>query len=191
MSDFVIGASPHQANETAISLNMGLATTGGLASFLVPEGTHKFLITQIPEVNFTKNGEAMIVMDCQVVESNVGEALGVSQTERMIIPGDDRKENEPQKWQTMMKMLRLKLEAITGKTWREDNLNLRPKDLANCMFIATVSHEKTYGEPGEDGTKREFTNARLNNWQTVHNTAQQTMPGVIGKVDPTANIEPF
>lgn len=193
---FVVGASPQPSDGDFFTLNMNPETTGGLASFLVPIGTHKFQVHELPEVNFTQGGEAMVVLKCKVVESNVPDSMGTQHTERIVIPGDQRKEQEPLKWNTMMKMLRLKLEAITGQTWREDDLKFRPKDLIGCLFIATVSHE----ESQKDG--KTYTNSRLNNWEAVHNTAQQQMAGVIGGInltgaipsatpDTTADVEPF
>lgn len=202
MSDgsFVIGATPQPADGDIISLNLGLDTTGGLASFIVPEGTHKFQAMSF-EVDYTKNGEVMINLVLKAVESNVTEAMGQEHTERLVIPGDERKQNDPGSWKTMMKMLRLKLEALTGKTWRDDNLQLRPKELIGCLVIATVVHKVTSVDP-HDGTKpKEYTNATLTNWQAVLNTAQQQVPGtgVIGSgfasvgsnSDPTTNVEPF
>lgn len=200
---FVIGAQAQA--QSGIVLNLNPDTTGGIVSFIVPEGTHKFQISNPPEVDYTSDGEAMIVLKCRVAESNVSDALGTNHTERLIIPGDERKANDPAKWNTMMKFLRLKLEAITGKTWREDNLELKPNELTGCYFIATVTHEKKL-VPQDDGTAKEYSNPRLNNWQAIQNTAQQQMPGVtntvassfgagIGNVntspDPTAGIEPF
>lgn len=195
MSDgFSAFANQSTADEMVINLDFGLETTGGLASFgVVEEGTHRFGTLELPEVNYTKDGEVMVVLPCQVVESNVPLAVGQVHTERLVIPGDERKQNDPKKWEIMMKMLRMKLEAITGKTYREDNIKLRISDLHNCTFIATSVHSETevtddYG----NATGKKYTNANLTNWQAAHNVSQQSpMPGFGGNSQPPGTIEPF
>jgi hypothetical protein len=167
--------------DDGISLSLGLETTGGLGGFdPVPEGTHMFQIEEPPEVSFTSGGEHMLTLKLKVVQSNVPGAQGMAHTERLVIPGADRRASEPDKWATMMKILRTKLEAITNTPWREDNIKLQPRALSGCKFIATVKHKTNTYTDKESGEQKEGTNADLSKWTPV--TA-----GVAGPTAPVGN----
>lgn len=154
--------------EDVINLAMGVETTGGLAGTLLPEGTHKFWVHSKPEIGHSNGGEILINLPCRVVESNVPEAVGQEYTERMTIPGEMRKENEPGKWKTMMKFLRVRLEALTGREWREDNLQLKPSELTGAYFIATCVHKDSEPVAQAEGPPKIYKNPNLINWQHVH-----------------------
>lgn len=163
------GIPPQQ--DESINLTMGIDTTGGLATGVVPEGTHRFR-TSYEGRQWTGNGEVMLNVDCLVIESHTPGAQGQKHTERLVVPGDVRKQTDPQKWQTMMKMLRLKLEGITGRPFRQDNIDLSPtRDLNGCVFIARCYHEESKVEQ-DDGTERIYKNSRLTDW-TPPGTSQQ------------------
>lgn len=70
-----------------------------------------------------------------------GEFAGKPITDRLVIPGLERKAAKPDVWNTMMNMLRDKLEAITGREWRDDNMKLKPEDLVQCHVKAQVGVE--------------------------------------------------
>ncbi len=158
------------SSDDAINLSMGLDTTGGLGSFEpVPEGAHRFQVAEPPAVDYTKSGETMLVLKLKVVESHIPNAIGKIHTERIVIPGSARFQEDNGKWQTMMKMLRGKLEAMTGREWRSDNVQLRPRELGGCEFVAIVKHKpRTY--VGTDGISRDTVDVDLTNWQSIIKT---------------------
>lgn len=162
------------AGDDGIDLSLGLDTTGGLGGFdPVPEGTHKFRVEGPPEVEHTGAGEIMLVLKLQVSSSNVPGATGMVHTERIVVPGQARRQSEPDKWQTMSRILRTKLEAMTGHAWRDDNIKLRPRELAGCEFIATVKHKTESYQDKQTGEWKEGTNADLSRWTA-------TTPGIAG-----------
>lgn len=151
------------ADDLIVNLNIGVDTTGGLAGQKPPEGQHVFEVKEL-RIEFTKQGEQAVVCNMVCVGSSLGaEALGTSKEEWLTIPGDTRKETDLATWQKMMRMFRLRLEAITGKQWRMDNLQLKRSDLLNRRFIATVTHTKTKSDDGE----KEYVNANLNDYQAI------------------------
>lgn len=179
-------------DDEGINLSLGLETTGGLDDFTpVPEGTHRFVIIEPPEVSMTQGGpgkyvEHMLTMKCKVDASNVTGATGMTHKERLVIPGPERQAAEPEKWKTMMKMLRNKLEAITGEPWRDDNLKLKPRSLSGKMFVATVKHEK--GTYTKDGETKEATNANLSSWQPAGGSGQAQPAAVVSGADMAAQL---
>lgn len=187
MSDPTQGFGFSGGGGDGIDLSMGLDTTGGLGDFTpVPEGTHRFRVTEPPEVNFTRDGENMLVCKFKIVASQVDGAIGRVHTERIVIPGPERRANDFEKWQMMMRILRQKLEAMTGKPWRDDNLKLRPSELGGCEFVATVKHEeRTYTKDGEE---RHTTDANLSNWQAINSGVGDAPSGTVSGAEMAAQI---
>jgi len=182
MSDsvgFGFGEGATAAQDDSIALDLGLDTTGGLAGQIVPEGTHRFRIGSV-DVNYTNAGELMLGLPCTVIATNIEGAMGLLHNENLIIPGAERKANDEGKWKVMMKMLRMKLEAITGRPWREDSVSLSPnRDLVNREFIATVYHEDSVVED-EDGNEKRYQNARLRQWEAVTDQQQFNVGSTVG-----------
>lgn len=175
------------ASSNAIVLDLGLDTTDGAYGDRFMEGTHKFGVEGPVDVSFTTDGEAQLILTIRIIESNVDGAMGQSGQDRLLIPGKDRKQQDPEKWKKMMKFLRMRLEGITGRQWRSNNLELDiEKDFYGCIFLATVTHDKSV----KDG--KEYTNANLNNYVNVQPT--QTVGGSgMGFDQPAPNPadEPF
>lgn len=167
-------------------LDFGLDTTDGAFGDRVPEGTHKFMVSELYEIQFTTEGEAQIIVPTKVIESNVEGARGMTHQERILIPGNERRENDPKKWQSMMKFLRLRLEGITGRQFRENNLAVNPAELfpVGLVFVATAEHKETE----KDG--RKFTNVNLTNYVHVSTGGAQTNMGFGGMGTAPAE-EPF
>lgn len=170
MTDFSNYTNPFQGGQAAdpgvITVNLGLGTTDGVLTGLVPEGTHTFEVFKMPEVNTSSGNELMITITTRVAETNVPEAKGAVHTEQLLIPGELRKQNEPDKWKFMMKMLRHKLEGLTGRPWREDNLSIRPAEFFRRFFVATCTHEVTK-KVDDEGNEKTYTNSRLRDWVAV------------------------
>lgn len=187
----------YAAGQEEISLDLGVDTTEGVSGGIVPIGTHLFRV-QGYDIQFssTEYSETMVVLQLIVEQSRVGGAVGTSKSEYIVIPGDTRKENDYKKWATMMRMLRMKLEAITGHPWREDNISLRPRELVNCYFVATVIHESNTYKDKNTGELKQGTQAQLQNWQAVQAQPepqpQQTLQGagVIPPSQPQPNGQP-
>jgi len=171
-----------QPVEDAINLTMGIETTGGLAAGVPPEGTHRWR-TEYEGRQYTQNGEVMLNIACTIIESHVPNAMGQKHIERLTIPGGVRQANDYATWQKMMKMLRMKLEGITGRPFRDDNIQLNPpRDLSGCIFVARCYHEESESEQTkDDGTveKRKFKNSRLTDW-TPPGIPQQQAPAAQG-----------
>lgn len=141
-------------------LDFGMDSTDGAYGDRVPEGTHKFAICAPYEILFTNDGEPMIITDLQVIESTTPGARGITHRESTLIPSQERRNNDPDKWKKMMKFLRLKLEGMTGKSFREDNVKFNPAEElpVGLTFVATVKHVETQ----KDG--KTYTNAQLSNF---------------------------
>jgi hypothetical protein len=185
-----IGGTTNTATDDFV-LDFDPEATGGTFGDRVPEGTHKFLVHELYEIQYTTSGEAQIIVPVKVIESTVEGARNMTHMERILIPGNERRENDPEKWKNMMKFLRLRLEGMTGREFRQNNLKFNPAEIfhVGLMFVATVSHEKTE-QKSEDGTVKEYTNVRLNNF--VHVPSQQESFGNFGGMGtPVPDNEPF
>jgi hypothetical protein len=171
MSDgFGSYAAATQQQDTSVSLDFGIETTGGLAGQKAPEGLHTWEVTGL-EPKYTTNGELALVLTLTIVSSAVHGAVGITNEEWLVIPGDTRKLNDPDKWQMMMRMTRMKLEAITGRPWRDNNMSLKASELLHRRFVASVTHSETKVEA--DGETKTYINVNLNNWQAVQAQAAQ------------------
>jgi hypothetical protein len=183
-------------DDDAIVLSLGEGTTGGLASNMYappPEGTHRWQVVKV-EKAYTKDSEVMVNVDCQIVESNIPGAMGMTHTERLVIPGAMRFQSDHESWEKMMRFLRLKLEGITGQPWRQDNIPLSPnRDLMGRVFIARCYHVQSDPVAQSDGSTRTFVNSKLADWtapglqQGAPNPAQGTLvsqaaPPTLGQV---------
>lgn len=179
------------AQSNAIVLDLGLDTTDGAYGDRFMVGTHKFAVNGPIDVSFTTDGEANLAIPLRIIESNVDGATGQIGIDNMVIPGKDRKANDPETWKKMMKFTRMRLEGITGRQWREDNLQLDiEKDFYGCIFLATVTHKET---KARDGSGRTFTNANLGSYVNVQSTQSSGSSGM-GFDQPAANPahdEPF
>lgn len=172
--------------DEGIDLSLGLGTVGLDEYEPVPEGVHLFVVVEPPEVQTTQSGEAMLVCKCVVGETRSGQsAVNRHHTERLVIPGMARRQAEPEKWVTMMKMLRRKLEAMTNRPWREDNLKLNPRELSGSEFFATVTHKANQYRDKNSGEVKTGVNAELQNWQS--NVAGSNGSPGFGGAQPTAN----
>lgn len=91
------------------------------------------------EVVMTAAAEQMIVLEWTVTgDVRAGAKI---RNDNLVIPGAMRKANDPDKWNMMMNMLRNRLEAITGKSWDEDNMQLNPyTELGGANIKAIVVH---------------------------------------------------
>lgn len=159
-------ATQQPVGDFVVNLNFGLETTGGLAGGRIPVGMHTLLVTELRS-QYTKNAEQAAVIKVKVVSSNNPEAMGTEKEEWLTIPGEVRKQNDPEKWQTMMRMFRQRLEAITGKHWRSDDMTLRGSDILGRKFVATaVATEDKVTQP--DGSVKTYTNVNLTDWQALH-----------------------
>lgn len=189
VSDFGFGMDGGSSlGNNTISVDLGLDTTDGAVGDRFVEGTHKFAVSGPVEVNFTTGGETQIILPLRIIGSHVEGALNQAGQDRLLIPGADRRVNEPDKWKTMMKFFRLRLEGITGREWRQDNAQLDiEKDFYGCVFIATVTHDETVAK---DDSGRKFVNANLKDYVNVIPT-QSTDGPTIGFDNPKAPEEPF
>lgn len=151
-----------EVDDFSVNLNFGLNTTGGLAGKRPPEGRHVFEV-QAAKMEFTSAGEQAVVCNMVCVGSANPEALGSSKEEWLTIPGEVRKSNNLEQWQKMMRMFRLRLEAITGRTWRDDNLNFKRSDILRRRFAATVTHSTSKSEDGE----KTYINANLSDYEAI------------------------
>lgn len=149
-----------------ISLDFGIEETGGLAGSKPPEGIHTWQVASF-EGKMTNGNESALVLTLQIVDSPVAGAVGATQEEWIVFPGEQRKANDLLTWQKMMKMTRLKLEALTGRPWRENRMQLNASDIANRRLVIRVYHvEETYTK--EDGEKVTTTKAKLADWTALH-----------------------
>lgn len=89
------------------------------------------------EVTTTAAGETMVVLEWTVT-GDVRPGAKI-RNDNLVIPGAARKANDPDKWNTMMNMLRDRLEVITGRSWDSDNMKLNPySDLGGAQIRAIV-----------------------------------------------------
>lgn len=160
-----------ETQDPTITLDIGLDTTGGVLVGIPPVGVHKFGISEMPEINHSTDGEVMVIFKANVIESQVPDSMGATHRENLVIPGEARKASDRSKWDFMMKMLRMKLEAITGRPFRENNLQFKPSEFVGCQFVARCYHEENKAKDGSDKT---YINSRLTDWQAILNTAQQS-----------------
>lgn len=184
------GTAAPEADEE-FNLDFGLETTDGLAKEfgqIPPAGVHRFKIKEKPSVEFTKDGEPMMVVECVVIQSTNEEAMDTVHKERLVIPGDDRRVNNEKSWKGMMKMLRMRLEGMTGRQYREDKLKVGPSHLHHCEFIARIWHEQTkekddFGNDVEGG--KVYTNSRMADYAPV-NPQNGNQQGYGGTTPPAA-----
>lgn len=157
-----------QQQALTINLDFGLEETGGLAGQKPPVGIHTWQVVNF-EGKMTGNSEMALVLDLQIVHSGVTGATGITTTEWLVFPGEVRKQNDRKSWEAMMKMTRLKLEAITGRPWRENRMQLNASEIAGKKFVARVYHvDETYEKDGEKVTT---TKAKLTDWAAVQQGA--------------------
>lgn len=156
-------------DDDVILVNLDPAETSGIDIFTTcPIGTHCFQIDGLPDVSTTKDNEIMLTVKMKVVQTNVKGAMGAMHMETITIPGDTRKQNSRKSYDFMMRLLRIRLEAITGRPWRTDNLGIRRSEFPGRQVIATCYHEETTGEGGKT-----YTNNRLRDWNSVGAPASQ------------------
>lgn len=185
MSDFNLGFGAPGAQqavaEDEILLDMDPDSTGGLLHDRCPEGVHRFQIIGY-EMQETKLHEPMIGVQMVIAESNETQNVGARHNERLVIPSRAQRccGETPHKpkcaWAGMMKFLRMRLEGMTGREWREDQIRLSPtRDLVGRYFVATCTHKTTAEVDPEtqEPTGREFVNAELGNYLPAGNGADQ------------------
>lgn len=176
-------AAGPMVDDDFINLDMGLETTGGLAGFLAPEGTHLFRIDTLPTKTMTSTEytEIMVGVECVIIQSNVPGALGQKHTENLVFPGDVRKAQDFPKWQTMMKMLRQKLEGMLHRPFRQDHLQIGRRDFLGATFVATITHSETESKKhfNPDGTPKKFMNANMGGWAEIDAQPTQTPQQVV------------
>lgn len=115
-----------------------------------PEGVYNLMageiqVTQTKKKDVTSKsgnqwhnpGEHMVTIVWSIEDSDGYDGKQIR--ERMVIPGSERQAHDWDSWNAMMNMLRDRLEAITGETWRDDNMKLNPqRDLSGRLVKALV-----------------------------------------------------
>lgn len=103
------------------------------------------------EVKPTAAGEQMVVLEWTVT-GDVRPGAKI-RNDNLVIPGAARKAQDPDKWNMMMNMLRDRLEAITGKSWDQDNMKLNPYSEFGGKNIRAIVKQVAYGywKDGENG----------------------------------------
>lgn len=101
---------------------------------LLPNDVYHLFLESV-EVVPTKSEEPMLVLWWAVDE---GRFTGAKIRDTILIPGAARRQQDPKKYKQLMGFTRNKLEAITGKEWREENMRLRPKEMSGCTVWASV-----------------------------------------------------
>ena len=112
------------------------------------EGIYPMYCSDV-KVTMTNAGEQMIVLEWTVTgDVRAGAKI---RNDNLVIPGAQRKSNDPDKWNMMMNMLRDRLEAITGRDWADDNMKLNPfTDLGGAQIKAiVVQNPYDYMKDGE------------------------------------------
>lgn len=108
----------------------------------VPANVYRAFVTSATG-SMTKGGEGKfkepMVTLTWVIED--GEFANRQITDRLVIPGMERRVEKPDVWNTMMNMLRDKLEAITGKEWRDDDMKLKLEDFQGAHATIQVGVE--------------------------------------------------
>lgn len=121
----------------------------------VPAGTYNLFASKV-EVTPTKAGEPMIVVHWALDGAVYGVYEGRVVRDKCVVPGPHRREEVAKdgrdKWTVMMGMLRDWLEAITGRPWRDNQMNLNPaRDLSSLTVQAIVTLEPYTTTDGKAG----------------------------------------
>lgn len=128
------------SQQVGIDLSFGPDTVEPSQYEPLDEGIYDLFCSGV-EVKTTQAGEQMIVLEWTVMSG--ARQNSKIMNDNLVIPGPARKQNEPDKWNMMMNMLRDRLEVITGREWREDNMKLNPQELGG-MVIKAIVVQKPY-----------------------------------------------
>lgn len=162
-------------DDDEIILDMSPESTGGLLSDRCPVGVHRFQIIGY-DMEETKLHEPMVNVQLVVLESSDPANVGARHNERLMIPSKAQRccGEDPHKpkcsWAGSMKFLRMRLEGMTGREFREDQLRLSPKrDLMDVVFVATCTHVETpqLDPETQEPTGKTYVNAELSNYVPV------------------------
>lgn len=147
VSAFPVGGDP--MNETVpdeIDLDFG-----GVAYEPLPEGVYRSFLT---DANWerTKNKEMMAVLKWTV--ETPAEYEGRIFFDRWVIPSAAARDADPEKWKNRMYYLQLKLEAVTGRLWRSNNMRLNlQRDLIGSVAMAVLTIGEYDGKPNNSVEK--------------------------------------
>jgi hypothetical protein len=132
-----------------INLDFGPETVPVLEQGMMPNGVYQLFLQSV-EPQPTKDQELMLVL-WWVVEEGIFAGRKIRDT--IFIPGAKRRAEKPKNYATTMGMTRNKLEAITGKEWREQGMRLNPAELSGHTVTVAVVQE-AYAYTAADGTHK-------------------------------------
>ena len=157
MSDLDFGQDDELSADLDIDLNFGPDSVEAMPDrVLVEQGIYSLMATKV-DVGRTKAGELMIIIDWSFEDDKRYD--GVEITDRLVLPGLKRKQDEPKKWNMMMDLFRRKVESITGRAWREDKMKLNPRqDILGQIARGAIIHETSAYED-KNGIRKIGTNA--------------------------------
>jgi hypothetical protein len=124
------------------------------------EGIYSMYCSNV-EVTQTKSGESMIVLEWTVTGPTRNGAK--IKNDNLVVPGPQRKAQDPDKWNMMMNMLRNRLEKITGKDWRDDNMKLNPRQDLGGQNIKAIVVQKPY-DYVKDGERKTGTGNQIDKY---------------------------
>lgn len=149
--------------DEAIDLSFGPDTVTPSEFGPADEGMYKLLLTEPPDVVPTKRGEKMLKFKFTIVGPGF---QGKPVNDNAVIPDDARRQefgtSGDSKWNIMMNMLCEKLEALTGESWRQDNVRLVPKELSGHSIIAKLRITEREYVPVKDNPEGKSKMGRFN-----------------------------
>lgn len=138
----------------------------------IPEGVYTARCVEC-EVKTTKAGETMLGVKFEIDGPS---SQGRTVFDNIVIPGAQRKADNKDTWNTMMNMLRDKLEGITGEDFREDNMQLDPNDLpGNRVKIALGI--RSYDYTNTEGVRKQGTSNTVKKYLENQNGEQPADSG--------------